>query len=326
MFSLHREEDNVAQMSIGVEIPNTLIDKTPPHRSLLPTENATSAHQADCAEKMSGNQDLSAKQTKSSKGRKLLIKMNTSNRFLPLLDNETSAHQADHAEKISGNEDLAAEQAEPRKGRKHSMRQEKTEDQETTERREGAEKRGRSKKRRMQRNEPADEGATVEENDEPSKLRVVSKRIFHKNSAPIFSLRTRSRGLSRSKSVVSRMRRKIVKVSKDDERERYFEKIIGESLRPTNTPGVVKENLRTGSKSIKRMMQWYQKAAALSRNVGRTARTVYDGASFALSLFVTYFLKYLVMVLILMLLISVTHHAICEIPLVKYYNPSCTAV
>lgn len=40
----------------------------------------------------------------------------------------------------------------------------------------------------------------------------------------------------------------------------------------------------------------------------------------------TYFLKYLVLFLILVLLISITHRATCEIPLVRYYHPSCTTV
>ena len=73
-------------------------------------------------------------------------------------------------------------------------------------------------------------------------------------------------------------------------------------------------------------MKGHQKATSLWKNICKTAKTIYDGVSVGLGLFVTYFLKYLVVFLVLVLLISITHRATCEIPLVRYYHPPCTTV
>lgn len=68
------------------------------------------------------------------------------------------------------------------------------------------------------------------------------------------------------------------------------------------------------------------KAASLFGNFGRTAGIVYDGVSTILRLFVSYILKYLVMVLTLALLVSFAHRAICGFPLVRYFHSQCTSV
>ena len=218
----------------------------------------------------------------------ILVGMSHFNQSPPSTNNENLVYQPDRAEKMSVNEDLVTEQGKLKKERKHSKEQEETKDQEATERQEGAEKRGRSQNRH--KSEKRDEGVT--EGSEPSKSCLISKRISHKKSVPI-SLPTRSRGLSRSKSAVSRLKRETTQVPKDDKTK---------------------------------WMKCHQTAASLWKNVCRTARIVYDGASFALGLFVTYFLKYLVILVILMLLVTITHRGICEIPLVRHYHAPCTTV
>lgn len=233
----------------------------------------------------------------------------------PTVD-EGLAHQPDHADKPSEKDkNLATEQVKLKKEREHPRGQRK-EYEENTEKRDRAEKRGRNKSRHE--NEKCE--AEGIEKGEPFKSSVISQQLSQRNSVPV-SRRSRSRGLSRSKSVVSSSRRKTWEVSKNDEQGRCFEEMIDESLQPT--PGAVKNDALPTETKWKRC---HQKAASLWRSICRTPRIMYDGANSALSLFVTYFLRYLIMFLILILLFSITHRTICEIPLVKYYHNPCTAV
>lgn len=231
----------------------------------------------------------------------ILTKTETFNQPPPPANDEKPAHQPNRAVQTSGDEDLATEQAELRQERTRSQGLEKREFQEIMEKRELSEKRGRSKRRHKIEN--GDEGGTE---GGPSKSRAISKQISHKGSVP-FSRRTRSRGFSRSKSAVSKSKRKRLGTSNDDERRRLFEEMIDKSLQPN--PGVVANAIL----STKTKWAW-------------TGKIIYDGASSALSLFVSYFLKYLVMFFMLVLLISITHRAICEISLVRYYHLPCSAV
>ena len=247
---------------------------------------------------------------------KLLPETSPSDRSLPSTANENLAHQPGRAEKMSVNEDSVTVRNKLKKGRKHSREEEETNYQETAEKRGRAEKRSRSKS--THKNEKGDEG-NIEEGG-PSKSCVISQETSHKNLVS-FSLSTSSGRLSRSRSAVSLLQRKTKEVSTNDEGKRYLEKKINNTLLPTP------EKFKSMMASVK--AKWIgccQKAAPIWANVCRTARIVYDRASFILGLFVAYFLKYLIMFLILVLLMSTTHRTICEIPSVRYHHPSCTAV
>lgn len=234
------------------------------------------------------------------------------------MNDDKPPHRLGHADKPSDEEeeDLATEQMKSMKERKHSRGRERKKYEEVTERQEQAEKRGRRKVRH--KNEKGSKEET--EKGEPFESCVIFQQNSHKQSVPS-SLRTRSRGLSRSKSAASRSKRKTREVSNNHERRQYLKEMIDESLQPSSR---VAKHVTSSTKT--KRMKGHQKATSLWRNVCRTARVIYDGLSFGLGLFVTYFLKYLVVFLILVLLISVTHRATCEVPLVRYYHPSCTAV
>lgn len=221
-------------------------------------------------------------------------------------------------------EDLVSVQVKSKKGRKHSRGQEKTKYQENTTERRGraAERRGRSKSR--QENEKADEGRT-EEGGEPSKSCVVSSQgTSHEDSLPS-SLPAPSRRLTRSRSAVSNLRRKTKEMSKNDEgRQRDLPKMIDQTtLRPTPAPGMDKDMMASNK------AKWIgcrQKATSLWRKIRRSAKIVCVDAISVLNFLIIYPVKYLLIFLVLILLVSTTHRTMCELSLMKYYHPPCTTV
>ena len=101
--------------------------------------------------------------------------------------------------------------------------------QEIAKRQKKSEKRGRSKNKHE--NEKGDEKKT--ENDEFFKSYIISQRTFRKHSIPL-SLFDFSRRFFRFKNAVSRLKRKTKKISKNNEKVRYFEKMMNEILQFTS--------------------------------------------------------------------------------------------
>ncbi len=105
------------------------------------------------------------------------------------------------------------------------------------------------------------------------------------------------------------------------EKRQYSERVIHEIPQPTPLAFTMI------AASIKaNCMECHQKVTSLWREISRTADIVYDSVSSVFRFFVNHFLRYLVMLLTLVLLISIAHRAICEIPLVRYFHPQCTSV